>query len=148
MIVAQEDVVLYVLEPLGRAATAALSGHSTELTLFRLSLIGSSLVHSEGTSSKMVVQCVNPSCCRPLTSLSEGRLFQFEITSISVSAVDDELQEFDETPRRETSNFWLCAQCSRTLTMVMEPVHGLKLVPLEVTGKTLQVPPPRDFREC
>jgi hypothetical protein len=133
-----------------RVRTAAFDCCSTEQTLFRLKLNGRSFVEGRAKGiGNMVVQCVNPSCCRPLTSFSEGRLFQFEITSISVSAVDDELQDFDETPKRETANFWLCAHCSKSLTMVMEPVNGLKLIPLEpATRKTLHITPPREFRDC
>jgi|SRR5215467_2365875 len=97
----------------------------------------------------MMLQCINPSCCRPLTTFSEGRFFQFEITSISVTAVDDELQDFDETPSRETANFWLCAQCARSMTVMLEPVQGLKLVPLEnASGNTLHMPPAPGFRDC
>src|SRR5437868_5508366 len=46
----------------------------------------------------MLSQCANPTCCRPLTSLSEGRLFQFEIVSISISASDESREDFDESP--------------------------------------------------
>lgn len=79
----------------------------------------------------MLSQCANPSCARPLTSLSEGRLFQFEIVSISVSASDEASEDFDETPRRETADFWLCPQCASTMALTLEPASGLRLVPLE-----------------
>src|SRR5437899_8267875 len=69
----------------------------------------------------MLSQCANPTCARPLTSLSEGRLFQFEIVSISVSATDDTNEDFDETPRRETAHFWLCPQCAATMALTLEP---------------------------
>ena len=87
----------------------------------------------------MISQCANPSCGRPLTSLAEGRLFQFEITSISISAVDENSSQLDETPQRETVHFWLCSQCAATMTLTLEPLGGLRVLPVE------SVPPiPRD----
>jgi hypothetical protein len=79
----------------------------------------------------MVGQCSNPGCSRPLTSLAEGRLFQFEITSISISAVDDHSDQFDETPQRDTAHFWLCSQCAAIMTLELEPLGGLRVIPLE-----------------
>jgi hypothetical protein len=98
----------------------------------------------------MLSQCANPNCGRPLTSLSEGRLFQFEIVSISVSATDDASEEFDETPKRETAHFWLCAQCAATMALSLEPVSGLRLVPLESETHPVTRPlsPPREFHDC
>ena len=79
----------------------------------------------------MVSHCANPSCGRPLSSLAEGRLFQFEITSISISAVDEKSAQFDETPHRETAHFWLCAQCASTMMLTLDPLEGLRVLPLE-----------------
>lgn len=81
----------------------------------------------------MVSHCFNPSCGRALTSLSEGRLFQFEIVSISVSAADEDLTEFDERPERETANFWLCGECAASMTLSLDPTAGLRLTPLTAT---------------
>jgi hypothetical protein len=98
----------------------------------------------------MLSQCANPNCSRPLTSLSEGRLFQFEIVSISVSATDDTNEDFDETPRRETAHFWLCSQCAATMGLTLEPASGLRLVPLDsgTAGSDRPVPAPREFHDC
>jgi hypothetical protein len=79
----------------------------------------------------MVSRCVNRNCHQPLTSLSEGRLFQFEIVSISVSVDDSNKKDFDETPSRETMHFWLCGPCSSSMTLALEPLEGLRLIPLE-----------------
>lgn len=79
----------------------------------------------------MISQCSNPSCGRNITSLAEGRLFQFEITSISISAVDENSDHLDETPNRETVHFWLCSQCAATMTLSLEPLGGLRVLPLE-----------------
>jgi|SRR5581483_2986431 len=98
----------------------------------------------------MLSQCANPACCRPLTSLSEGRLFQFEIVSISVSATDGSDHDLDETPSKETAHFWLCSQCATTMSLTLEPINGLRLVPLEVSPpeKARPIALPRELRDC
>jgi hypothetical protein len=80
----------------------------------------------------MSARCVNESCRRPLHSFSEGRLFRFEIVSISLAASDENSAPFDEKPQLETVHFWLCGRCAETFTLVLEPARGLKLVPVEV----------------
>jgi len=79
----------------------------------------------------MVAHCVNESCKRPLHSFSEGRLFQFEIVSISVAASDENSAPFDEHPERQTLHFWLCGRCASTMTVVLEPARGVKVTSLE-----------------
>src|SRR5690348_4964892 len=79
----------------------------------------------------MMARCINENCNRPLHSLSEGRLFQFEVVSISLAANDETAAPFDEKPQRETVHFWLCGSCAASLTLVLEPARGLKLIPLE-----------------
>jgi hypothetical protein len=78
----------------------------------------------------MLAHCVNPNCCVPLHSLCEGRLFQFEVVSISIAASDDTAERFDEKPERQTAHFWLCGHCADSMTLVLEPVRGLRVVPL------------------
>jgi hypothetical protein len=78
-----------------------------------------------------MAHCINEDCNLPLHSLSEGRLFQFEIISVSLAATDESRAPFDEKPRRETVHFWLCGSCASNRTLVLEPVRGLRLVPLQ-----------------
>ena len=77
----------------------------------------------------MLAHCVNPDCVLPLRSFSEGRLFQFEIVSISVAANDATCAPFDEKPQRQTSHFWLCGRCAESMTLILEPATGLRVVP-------------------
>jgi len=84
----------------------------------------------------MLARCVNESCKRPLYSFSEGRLFQFEVVSISLAASDEGSAPFDEKPQRETVHFWLCGRCASTMSLVLEPARGLKLVSLEEQNQT------------
>lgn len=78
----------------------------------------------------MLARCVNEGCKRPLYSFSEGRLFQFEVVSISLAASDEGSAPFDEKPQRETVHFWLCGACASTMSLILEPARGLKLVSL------------------
>lgn len=78
----------------------------------------------------MVAHCVNPGCGAQLHSFAEGRLFQFDVVSISVSAADDPGAPFDEEPKSQTAQFWLCGRCAASVTLTLEPIHGLKIVPL------------------
>jgi hypothetical protein len=78
----------------------------------------------------MIAHCVNPNCGAQLHSFVEGRLFQFEVVSISVSATDEASAPFDEEPKSQTAQFWLCGRCAATLSLVLEPINGLRIVPL------------------
>lgn len=79
----------------------------------------------------MLAHCVNEGCKRPLYSFSEGRLFQFEVVSISVAASDENSAPFDEHPQRQTLHLWLCGRCASTMTLVLEPTRGVKVISLE-----------------
>jgi len=85
----------------------------------------------------MIAYCVNPGCGAQWHSFSEGRMFQFDIVSISVSAIDDIGAPFDEEPRSQTAQFWLCRKCAATMSLTLEPANGLRIVPLTPgSGKT------------
>jgi len=78
----------------------------------------------------MIAYCVNPNCGAQLHSFVEGRLFQFEVVSISVSATDEASAPFDEEPKTQTAQFWLCGRCAASMSLVLEPMNGLRIVPL------------------
>ena len=79
----------------------------------------------------MLAHCTNENCKRPLHSFAEGRLFQFEVISISLAASDEKSAPFDEKPQRETLHFWLCGRCASKMTLVLEPARGLRLMSLD-----------------
>jgi hypothetical protein len=79
----------------------------------------------------MLVYCANEGCKTPLHSFSEGRLFQFEVVSISVAASDEKCAPFDERPQRQTLHLWLCGGCASNMTVVLEPAQGVRVVSLE-----------------
>lgn len=95
----------------------------------------------------MMMSCVNRNCGRPLVSFSEGRLYHFEIASISVSADDRYKREVDEVPNREAVQYWLCGPCSARMTLAMEPVGGLQLIPWEHAVETAMTTPNERFYE-
>jgi hypothetical protein len=72
----------------------------------------------------MIVQCANPACARPLRYLFGGRLFQF-----GVRAHDAERNSHLKLARR-VAHFWLCGQCSSTLSLTFDLREGVKVVPL------------------
>jgi len=86
----------------------------------------------------MLANCANPNCSAPLHSFSEGRLFQFEIVSISVSASDNTSGPFDEKPAAQTVQYWLCSRCAVTLKLVLDPMSGLKLVPQQTEAHDVE----------
>lgn len=101
----------------------------------------------------MLARCVNDSCNRPLHSFSEGRLFQFEVVSISLAASDENSAPFDEKPQRETVHFWLCGRCAATFTLVLEPARGLKLMSVDeassaVSDHAVKVPDLLQVKGC
>jgi hypothetical protein len=82
------------------------------------------------TQVSMLAYCINPDCRAPLHSFSEGRLYQFEIVSISIAANDSALNPFDEKPARQAVHYWLCGRCAASLDLQLEPMQGLRVVPL------------------
>jgi hypothetical protein len=100
----------------------------------------------------MLAHCVNPTCYAPLHSFAEGRLFQFEVVSISIAASDDAATPFDEQPERKTAHFWLCGHCADDMTLVLEPLKGLSVVPLgsvsaEASDMTDLLPADQELRQ-
>ena len=80
----------------------------------------------------MLAHCVNPNCGVPLHSFADGRLFQFEVVSISISASDESSEPFDERPSTQTAQFWLCQHCATNFRLVLDPASGLKIQPIEI----------------
>ena len=85
----------------------------------------------------MISRCANPACSSRFRYLHEGRIFQFEMTSISVTGDD---ARGTNSPSRRTEYFWLCDACTLTMTLVVEPDAAVTLVPvLGAVGKSMGV---------
>jgi len=53
--------------------------------------------------------------------MRDGRLFQFEVRSISVPCVDSDAPATGaEAPSRQIAHFWLCGGCSDRVTLVLK----------------------------
>jgi hypothetical protein len=65
----------------------------------------------------MIAKCANPSCSAPFHYLREGRLFRIELPPAHTSqpAVIGVPK-----PSRRVEHFWLCGDCSSTLTLVVK----------------------------
>jgi len=76
----------------------------------------------------VISRCANPACSTRFRYLHEGRIFQFEVTSIPVRGVD---AGDTKSPSRRTEYFWLCDSCALTMTLVVEPDAAVALVPVQ-----------------
>jgi hypothetical protein len=84
----------------------------------------------------MITNCANPGCKSTLQSFVEGRFFHFDIVSVSISAEDGASGTFDAVPQSVAIQYWLCGTCSSSYSLILEPVRGLKLVPVGNTDPT------------
>jgi len=55
-------------------------------------------------------KCLNPNCSAPFRYLREGRLFTIEVP----------VSPTQPGPGRRLERFWLCGECSSTLTVVLK----------------------------
>lgn len=76
----------------------------------------------------MVSHCANPSCATPLRYLRDGRLFQFEVRSLSQPGASGRGEgEKYKRPSRRVWHYWLCGHCSSDMTLQFDQLQGLKL---------------------
>jgi hypothetical protein len=57
----------------------------------------------------LLSKCLNPNCSAPFRYLREGRLFNLEVP----------VAPTQPGPGRRLERFWLCRECSSTLTVVL-----------------------------
>jgi hypothetical protein len=77
----------------------------------------------------MITHCANPACAIPLHRLRDGRLFQFDVKSALPATVGREHMERRKVTRN-TAHFWLCGQCSESMTLIFDQLQGVKVIPL------------------
>ncbi len=65
----------------------------------------------------MVSKCANPGCSSIFRYLHEGKLFQVPAKSV----LDSDTSRHDEF-------FWLCSDCSKLFTIVVDPARGVPVV--------------------
>lgn len=75
----------------------------------------------------MMSKCANPGCSSTFRYLREGKLFQVPASDPSMPA-----ERAEEASARDEF-FWLCGECSKGLTIAVDPVMGVHIVPRDVT---------------
>ncbi len=78
----------------------------------------------------MVTRCVNPQCSRPFRYFREGRLFAIEVEEEAAGSHTPTGSGFGSKKHR-TEFFWLCADCSRHLTLRFRRIDGTMKSALE-----------------
>jgi hypothetical protein len=77
----------------------------------------------------MLSKCANPACTTPFHYLRDGKLFQIDTSLGSPKMVGPQLVAEPRQPRR-IEFFWLCAECSSTMTLAFQRGKGVVMVPL------------------
>jgi|GraSoiStandDraft_26_1057304.scaffolds.fasta_scaffold198285_1 hypothetical protein len=78
----------------------------------------------------MISNCANPACATPLRYLRDGRLFQFEVKALAANRADTVPGQGKKTVSRQVWHYWLCGQCSASMTLEFDGREGLKVIPL------------------
>lgn len=80
----------------------------------------------------MVSKCANPQCSTPFHYLRTGKLFQLEVGD-AVAPGPQLLHPAKQRHHRE--HFWLCGDCSASLTLVMDKDRGVIAVPIQALAR-------------
>jgi len=73
----------------------------------------------------MLSKCANPSCTSSFRYLHQGRLFRFEI-----ELQENVREDIPDKPRRYLEYFWLCDECSASMTLCYDHDSGVRAVHL------------------
>jgi hypothetical protein len=77
----------------------------------------------------MLSKCANPVCTTPFHYLRDGKLFQIDTSVGSPQGAGPELVTEPKHSHR-IEFFWLCAECSSTMTLAFQRGKGVVMVPL------------------
>jgi hypothetical protein len=73
-------------------------------------------------------QCANPVCRKVLADTPDLHALEFEIVSVSLAVSDDQSNNWDESPKREATRLFLCAECAGTVSVKIGP-EGISVLP-------------------
>lgn len=76
----------------------------------------------------MLSKCANPECTAAFHYLHDGRLFQIDTSIAYPLEARPELVAEAKPPHR-VEYFWLCGQCSSTMTLGFQRGRGVVMVP-------------------
>ena len=71
----------------------------------------------------MMSKCANPACSSTFRYLRDGKLFQVPFGSMPSS---------NSTAPASDEFFWLCGACSKELTIIVDPLEGVRTVPRDL----------------
>jgi hypothetical protein len=80
----------------------------------------------------MLSKCINPGCAAKFAYLHQGKLFRWQTTGAAGSndppwAEDSEMK----MPPRRVEFFWLCDECSASMTVSFDRKSGVTVRPLK-----------------
>jgi hypothetical protein len=73
----------------------------------------------------MLTKCANPECAAPFLYLTRGKLFRLE-TGVGPAQGGQDLCEA-KNPTRKLEYFWLCEECSQSLTLSFDRAAGISI---------------------
>lgn len=76
----------------------------------------------------MMSKCANPNCSSVFRYLRDGKLFQVPAGASPKGGSDSDIAK---VPARDEF-FWLCGECSRQLTIIVDPIEGVRTAPRQV----------------
>lgn len=76
----------------------------------------------------MLSKCANPGCSASFHSLGEGRLFQLSSDDPRLQCRTASSGE-EKKPPRSVEYFWLCSNCSKSLTIHMDQNRRIYTAP-------------------
>ncbi len=78
----------------------------------------------------MLSKCANPACSTPFRRLREGKLFQVETECWPQAKQPAARLVSRRRPWRRVEHYWLCDQCSFSITLTFDRERGMIAVPL------------------
>jgi hypothetical protein len=85
----------------------------------------------------VLTKCANPICPSLFRRLSQGKLFQVETESFTAPVTRPLAPTRKSRSARHVQHYWLCDQCSPTLTLIFEKERGMITVPLPTVRKNV-----------
>ncbi len=85
----------------------------------------------------MLAKCANPACSATFRYLHQGRLFAIEISNSARQGPPIGLEYTGNS--NSPQYYWLCASCCRAMTVQSDGEHGISLVRLEKTPRSVSV---------
>ncbi len=82
----------------------------------------------------MISKCANPDCDARFRYLRSGKLFHFEVAaveSLNAKYTGSGLRSVPKKPARRVEHFWLCDECSISMTLKQDKTHGVIVVPIK-----------------